>query len=135
MIPVIFRCEHCGSTLEIHTYRKFVLCPYCGVRTPFKGFEYEEIDYNSSMYAHVPFWMDCPACRSKNMYLGPSRKTWKCPDCGYSIPRLKKAFGVFWFCDECDTFLNIQKGFTTKKKTWKCTECGHINGVGKADIL
>jgi len=135
MVPTKVSCKYCGSIIDVRTYRKFVLCPYCGIRTPFEGFEYQEIDWDSSMYSHVKLWMDCPACRSKNMYLGPSGRMWKCPDCGYQISRLKKNTGVFWFCDDCEAFLNVQDGFTTKDKTWKCTECGHVSGVTRRDII
>lgn len=135
MIPDNITCESCGSHIEISTYRKFVQCPYCGKRTPFKGFDYQTIDWKSSMYANVKYWMDCPACRSSNMYLGPSKRAWKCPDCGYTISRIKKYFGVFWFCDECEAYLNVQDGFTTKGKTWKCSECGFVNDVTKKNIL
>ena len=135
MIPVSVNCGYCGSPVEVRTYRKFIKCPYCGMNTPFEGFEYEQVDWSSSMYSHVKLWSDCPACRSKNMYLGPSGRTWKCPDCGYSISRLKMQTGVFWFCDECEAFLNIQPGFSTREKTWKCTECGHVSGVSKKDII
>jgi hypothetical protein len=41
---------------------------------------------------------------------------------------------VFWFCDNCDTFLNMQQGFTTRNQHWKCTECGFDNDVRKYDI-
>lgn len=74
MIPQAVECPCCGAVIDVRTYRKFVQCPYCGIRTPFDGFEYENIDWRSSMYAHVKLWMDCPACRSGNMYLGPSGK-------------------------------------------------------------
>ena len=74
MVPATVSCQYCGSSIDVRTYRKFVLCPYCGIRTPFEGFEYQDIDWRSSMYAHVKLWMDCPTCRSKNMYLGPSGK-------------------------------------------------------------
>lgn len=40
---------------------------------------------------------------------------------------------VFWFCDNCDTFLNMQQGFTTRNQHWKCTKCGFDNDV-KYDI-
>ena len=135
MIPQAVECPCCGAVIDVRTYRKFVQCPYCGIRTPFDGFEYENIDWRSSMYAHVKLWMDCPACRSGNMYLGPSGKVWHCPDCGYRISRTRKNTCVFWFCDDCETFLNVQDGFTTKNKTWTCTECGYNNEVTRGNII
>ena len=135
MIPKRIQCKNCGSDIEVATYRKFTICPYCKTKCDFEGFDYREIDWSDSMYSHVKMWMDCPSCRSKNMYLGSSGKGWKCPDCGYSISRIKKFFGVFWFCDDCESFLNVQEGFNTKGKTWKCTECGFLNNVTKKNIL
>ena len=135
MIPAKVKCGNCGSEIEVRTYRKFVVCPYCDTRISFDGFDYQTIDWSASMYAHVKKWMDCPACRSKNMYLGSSGRTWKCPDCGYTVSRLVKVTGAFWFCDECDAFLNVQEGFSTKRRMWKCSECGHDNGLTLKDIL
>lgn len=135
MVPETIKCKSCAADIEVKTWRKFVQCPFCGNRIPFEGFTYQTIDWKGSKYAKVKKWMDCPACRSKNMYLGPSGMKWLCPDCGYSISNLNRLFGVFWFCDECDAYLNVQDGFTTKKKKWTCTECGHVNGVTRKDIL
>ena len=124
MIPKIIQCKNCGSDIEVATFRKFIVCPYCKTKCDFEGFDYRDIDWSESMYSGVKKWMDCPSCRSKNMYLGSSGKGWKCPDCGYSI-----------FCDECESFLNVQEGFTTKDKTWKCTVCGFVNDVTPKNIL
>ena len=133
-LSITVRCAYCGTDSEVSTYRSFVNCPHCGQTTPFPGFEYKNIDWNSSMYSGVKLWMDCPSCRSRNMYLGPSRRMWKCPDCGYAISRFKKLTSVFWFCDSCESFLNVQEGFTAKHKTWKCSECGYTNSVTRKDI-
>ena len=135
MIPKTIPCPNCGAETEIRTYRTFTKCKFCGGRIPFDGFEYRDIDWDSSMYAGVKLWMDCPACRSPNMFLGPAGRIWKCPDCGYALSRVQKNAGVFWFCDSCETYLNVQPGFTTKKKTWTCTECGHKNDVTGQNIL
>lgn len=134
MIPLKGNCSCCGAELEVNSYRKFVKCPYCGTELAFDGFEYQTIDWRASMYAAVKLWTDCPVCRSPNMYLGPEKQAWRCPDCGYIWPEKERKHGVLWFCDDCETYLNIQPGFTTKNKTWKCTECGHINSVTKKDI-
>ena len=135
MVPKHIPCPQCGAEAEIRTYRSFIKCKYCGSHIPFDGFEFRDIDWDSSMYSGVKLWMDCPACRSPNMFLGPSGRVWKCPDCGYTLSRFQKNTGVFWFCDCCETFLNVQPGFTTKKKTWICTECGFNNNVTKENIL
>ena len=134
MIPTTIKCDNCGAEKEINSWRKYVVCPYCKSKTPFTGFEYRTFNWKSSEYAYVKKWMDCPACRSKNMYLGPAGRRWVCPDCGYSIKRTHLIFEVFWFCDQCETFLNIQPGFTTRNKTWECTECGNKNDVTRNNI-
>ena len=135
MIPKLIPCPQCSAEIEIRTYRTFSKCKYCSGRIPFIGFEYRDIDWDSSMYAGEKLWMDCPACMSPNMFLGPSGWIWKCTDCGYTISRILKTTSVFWFCDSCETYLNVQPNFTTKKKTWTCTECGHENDVTGKNIL
>lgn len=133
-IPGKISCKQCGSSIRIDTYRKFICCPYCGGQQAFPGFQYKNIDPSSSEFAAVKKWMDCPSCRGQNMYLGASGLRWRCPDCGFSITQLKKMTTVFWFCDCCETFLNVQPGFTTKKKIWKCTECGFENDVSPENV-
>ena len=135
MVPAKIKCNHCGAEIKVSTYRKFVVCPYCSERISFPGFDYETIDWNSSMYSSVRLWTDCPSCRSANMYLGPEGRAWKCPDCGYSISNKEKRKSVFWFCDECDTYMNVQPGFTDKTGKWTCSECGYVNDVSKENII
>lgn len=135
MIPQIISCQHCGSDIQVRTYRKFTVCKFCGSKEDFPGFSYIAYDKNSSMYSKTKAEMDCPACRSPHMLLGPSRRKWKCIDCGYQISSVERFLGVFWFCDGCEAYMNIQDGFTTKKKKWTCTECGYENSVTKKDIL
>lgn len=129
------QCRQCGKEMDIRTYRKFVACPACGGKSDFPGFDYDEIDWTASMYANVKVWMDCPACRSKNMYLGAEGRKWLCPDCGYMLAEKDREKTVFWFCDECETYLNVQDGFSTKSGTWVCTECGCRCGVTREDII
>lgn len=135
MIPEVITCASCGCDLEVREYKKFAICPYCGTRTPFPGFEYQTINWQASMYAHVKKWTDCPVCRSPNMYLGPERRAWKCPDCGYTWPERERKHGVLWFCDECEAYLNVQLGFSGKGKVWQCSECGHVNDINKDNII
>ena len=136
MVPTTVQCDHCGSNIEIRTYRKFVICPYCDNKFPFEGFDYRRIDWQrDSMYAGVKKWTDCPSCRSPNMYLGPERRAWKCPDCGYIWADKERKHGVLWFCDDCEAYLNVQLGFSTKGKIWQCSECGHINNITKENII
>ena len=132
---MLHKCTRCGGSKEIRTYREFIVCPYCKTRGSFPGFEYKHIEWRDSMYAGVKHWMDCPACRSPNAYLGAEGKVWKCPDCGYSISVKDKKKDVFWFCDDCGTFLNVQKGFTTQTGRWICTECRYENDVTEENII
>ena len=135
MIPVKVKCEKCNAEIEVGTYRKFVVCPYCDNRFDFEGFDYREINWEDSIFDKVKKWTDCPSCHSPNMYLGVERRGWKCPDCGYIWPERERKHGVLWFCDNCETYLNVQPGFTDKNKTWICTECGFLNDVTKNNIL
>ena len=34
---------------------------------------------------------------------------------------------MFWFCDECDAYLNIQEGFDRTATKHICTKCGYEN--------
>lgn len=129
------KCEKCSGSFDVKTFRRFTVCPYCGKKTAFPGFDYRRIDRKSSMYAGVKLWMDCPACRSPNMYLGPEGRKWKCPDCGYTISDHLKETTVFWFCDSCDAYMNIQDGFTDRTGKWTCTECKFENDVTKENII
>lgn len=128
-------CKNCGDEVAVNSYRKYVVCPHCKSRMTFPGFTYRHIDWNSGMYANAKMWMDCPACRNPNMYLGPSAIKWRCPDCHYTVSRLRRRIAVFWFCDYCDAFLNIQEGFTAKKSSWICTACGCANETTKENIF
>lgn len=135
MVPATVQCKQCGANVEVRTYRKFVICPYCNYKFPFEGFDYREIDWNGSMYSGVKLWTDCPACRSPNMYRGVEKRAWLCPDCGYTWPERERKRGVLWFCDECEAYLNIQDGFSDKNKFWQCSECGHVNEISKKNII
>ena len=135
MIPVIIHCEKCSGTFEVDSYRKFTICPYCGYKKTFEGFDYKTINWDSSMYSSVDTWTDCPVCRSPNMYLGPTRRKWRCPDCGFVMNDLLLKIGVLWFCDSCETFLNNQEDFTVKSGKWKCSACGFVNDVSKGNII
>ena len=42
--------------------------------------------------------------------------------------------GINWYCDKCNAFLNIQKGFDDHKKIWKCKECGFKNEISEKNI-
>ena len=129
------KCPGCTAELEIRNYKKYVICPFCGTRIPFDGFEYEEIDYSKSILADIEFEADCPSCRGQHMVLRRDGNLWKCLDCGYKITPQEMMDGVFWFCDECETFLNIQPGFNDTEDKWICKECGHLNELTEDNIF
>ncbi len=43
-------------------------------------------------------------------------------------------FGIDWWCDRCNAYLNNQEGFDDRKYIWKCTECGHKNSISEDNI-
>ncbi len=52
-------------------------------------------------------WMFCPACQNGKMTINKKSTLWICEDCGYilSADEFEDDY-VFWFCDECNTYLN-----------------------------
>ena len=71
-------------------------------------------------------WMFCPACRDGKMTINKKSTMWACESCGYklSADEFEDDY-VFWFCDECDAYLNIQDGFNRNAKKHTCTKCGY----------
>lgn len=78
--------------------------------------------------------MPCPAC-GKTMVLDKESEHWKCNTCNYTISddTIKKD-EVFWFCNKCEAFMNIQPAFTTDEGHWICSECGFDNDVTPTNI-
>ena len=132
-IPAIITCPHCGSKKVLRSYCKMVTCDYCNSPLPFDGFKYQEFNPTSRM--RIKGEMECPNCRSKHMLLSSNGKQWACIDCGYRIKHSELVKTVFWFCDNCDTFLNVQSGFNVDSGRWKCTNCGYDNDVTEDNIL
>ena len=61
---------------------------------------------------NIKKWMFCPACKNGRMTFNNKKSQWTCEECGYHFS--EEYFlddCVFWFCDECETFLNNQEGF------------------------
>lgn len=73
-------------------------------------------------------WMFCPACQQGKMTINKKSTTWSCEDCGYqlSADEFEDDY-VFWFCDECNTYLNNQDGFDGKGTRHICRNCGYEN--------
>lgn len=53
---------------------------------------------------------------------------WTCGDCGYklSADEFEDDY-VFWFCDECNSYLNNQEGIDRQASRHICTNCGYEN--------
>ena len=72
-------------------------------------------------------WMECPVCHDK-MTFNTNQKSWICQKCAYIISEEEFLDDfVLWFCDECNTYLNVQKGFDKMARKHICRECGYEN--------
>lgn len=73
-------------------------------------------------------WMFCPACQKDKMTIDKKSKLWICESCGYklSADEFEDDY-VFWFCDECETYLNNQEGFDRQASRHICKKCGYEN--------
>lgn len=77
---------------------------------------------------NIKKWMFCPACQAGKMTLNKKSSLWTCEDCGYNFS--EEYFlddCVFWFCDECNTYLNNQDGFDRNALRHICQKCGYEN--------
>lgn len=75
-------------------------------------------------------WMFCPACQQGKMTINKKSTLWICEKCGYKL--LADEFEddyVFWFCDECNTYLNNQEGFDRHATRHICKKCGYENNT------
>lgn len=66
---------------------------------------------------NIKKWMFCPACKSGKMTFNKKKSLWTCEDCGYHFSEqyfLNDC--VFWFCDECEAYLNNQEGFNKNQQ-------------------
>lgn len=77
--------------------------------------------------------MECPCC-GKMMYLEDG--VWRCESCAYCITQKEMLNGtIFWFCDECGRFMNVQPNFATTTGAWKCVSCGCVNDVSEENMI
>ena len=87
-----------------------------------------------SYIKRIKKWMECPVCHKK-MFFSKRQKSWVCAECSYSITEENFLDDfVFWFCDGCNTYLNVQPGFDPKGATWFCSKCGFENDITFANI-
>lgn len=84
---------------------------------------------------NIKKWMFCPACKSGKMTFNKKKSLWTCEDCGYHFSEqyfLNDC--VFWFCDECEAYLNNQEGFNKKSAKHICRNCGYENDTTSNNI-
>ena len=73
-------------------------------------------------------WMFCPACQSGKMTINKKSTVWTCEKCEYKLSADEYEDNyVFWFCDECNTYLNNQNGFERSASFHICQKCGYKN--------
>ena len=126
-----FVCPNCGGTLTIYSYGNHAKCPYCGTQVQL---EHERTSWKEGNYSNTRV---CPVCRGDGSLVLNAKKTlWRCLNCGYQITPSELETEVFWFCDECDAFLNVQPGFDDRvSNQWKCKQCGCENDVSDENIF
>lgn len=86
-------------------------------------------DYLTYAYIRkIRKWMFCPSCQKGKMTINKKSTLWTCEDCGYklSADEFEDDY-VFWFCDECSSYLNNQKGFDRNASRHICRNCGYEN--------
>ena len=77
--------------------------------------------------------MMCPCCGETMLLVD---NVWVCQKCSYCIAQSDMLSGeIFWFCDHCGRFLNVQHGFLSLSGAWKCVACGFANDVSKDNII
>lgn len=80
-------------------------------------------------------WMFCPNCKEGKMKFNKKSSSWVCEDCEYSFTEQYFLDDcVFWFCDECDTYLNNQEGFDKHSSKHICRNCGYENDITENNI-
>ena len=80
-------------------------------------------------------WMFCPNCNEPTLKINKAGITWFCSECGYKLDNTDfEDDYVFWFCDKCNTFLNIQEGFDINDDIWFCDKCGCLNDISLENL-
>ncbi|MCD8111138.1 MAG: hypothetical protein LUE14_13845 [Clostridiales bacterium] len=76
----------------------------------------------------VKKWMLCPCCQNGKMRINKASTMWTCENCDYelSADEFEDDY-VFWFCDECESYLNDQDGFDKNASKHICQNCGYEN--------
>ncbi|MEG2006221.1 MAG: Sec23/Sec24 zinc finger-containing protein [Raoultibacter sp.] len=80
-------------------------------------------------------WMECPVCGDKLLF-NEVQQAWVCVNADFILPEDEFLNGyVFWFCDQCESFLNIQSGFDASRESWVCHECGYENDISSGNLV
>ncbi|MBO5248039.1 MAG: hypothetical protein J6B54_01935, partial [Clostridia bacterium] len=86
---------------------------------------------NRIQYAYIrkiKKWMFCPACQKGKMSINKKSTMWTCEECCYQLPADEFEDNyVFWWCDECGTYLNNQECFDRNASKHICRKCGYEN--------
>ena len=124
-------CRNCGGALTVYSYGRYAKCPYCGTQVLL---EHEISSWKEGDYTYTRV---CPVCREDgSLILNKKQTLWRCLNCGYSITPTRLEAEVFWFCDACDAFLNVQPGFEDKgTDRWECKHCGYENDVSEDNLF
>jgi len=126
----VLKCLSCGGNLNMYSTGSFLKCPWCDtiIKTDQEEKSWEGYEYKNSRY--------CPVCRYEDtLVLNRPKTKWKCMNCGYSITDKELQDVIYWFCDSCDAFLNVQPGFEKNQGTWKCLQCGSENDTTEENIF
>lgn len=125
-------CKNCGAVINLYAFGKYAKCSYCGSQQIIESNTFQ----NSWENAEYKYARDCPACRCEgSMKLNILHTRWKCLNCGYAFTVEALKDEIFWFCDGCDTFLNVQPGFDEGIGSWKCLQCGFVNDTTEDNIF
>lgn len=84
---------------------------------------------------NIKRWMLCPACNQK-LHFSKTTKNWDCDNCNYSLSETEFLDDfIFWFCDGCNAYLNIQDDFNKKEDHHVCNICGFDNNTSTSNIV
>ena len=135
MLEKTIICPSCAAKYTVKQYCTITKCPYCDSEREFEGFRYKKIDYSRTDWSWVERATDCPKCMSPNMIYSDKKDCFVCLDCRYEMSEEWLSKSVLWFCDKCEAYMNIQKGFNTNTGSWRCRNCGYDNDVTEDNII
>ena len=80
-------------------------------------------------------WIICPSCRTEKMSFDKAKNIWKCKKCRYGFSeKFLLTKSNFWYCDNCEAFLNRQKNFDRQRIKNICSVCGYENVTSKKTV-